>query len=73
VLRRAPWRLPRVIWGQLHVSDEMARFWAETHGLPYHNRRQVFAYRVRRLLNGMRLRFLRRVVQARSGEHRGPS
>lgn len=53
VLRRAPWRLPGVVWGQLHVSEEMARFWAHTHGLTYRNRRQVLTHRVLRLLSGV--------------------
>lgn len=49
VARRAPWRLPGLVWGQLHVSEEMARFWAQTHDVPYRGRSQILLLRIMRL------------------------
>ncbi len=50
VARRAPWRLSQVVWGQLHVSEPMARFWAEAHGVRYRHRAQILLLRVLRLV-----------------------
>lgn len=62
VARRAPWRLPGVLWGQLNVSEEMARFWAESHGLRYRNRSQVLTARLVRLGRSSARGVLRRRV-----------
>lgn len=49
LLVRAPWQIPRVVWGQLTIDPDTARFWAEAHRVPYRNRWQVLGLRVRRL------------------------
>ncbi|WP_165399650.1 nucleotidyltransferase family protein [Janibacter limosus] len=50
ILLRAPHQAPRVIWQQLTLSPDIARFWADTHRVPYHSPRQVLWVRIRRAL-----------------------
>ena len=48
LLRRAPTHIPRVVWQQLTLDPEIARFWAHTHRVPYRNRWQILWLRIRR-------------------------
>ena len=48
LLRRAPTHIPRVVWQQLTLDSEIARFWAHTHRVPYRNRWQILWLRIRR-------------------------
>ena len=48
LLRRAPTHIPRVVWQQLTLDPEIARFWAYTHRVPYRNRWQILWLRIRR-------------------------
>lgn len=48
ILRRAPGQAPRVVWEQLTLDPDVARFWAQTHGVPYRSPQQVLWVRVRR-------------------------
>lgn len=48
LLRRAPTHVPRVVWQQLTLDPEIARFWAHTHRVPYRNRWQILWLRIRR-------------------------
>lgn len=48
ILLRAPHQAPRVIWQQLTLSPEIARFWAHTHRVPYRSPRQILWLRIRR-------------------------
>ena len=50
LVRRAPMHIPRVVWQQLTLSEEVARFWASAHDVEYRSPRQILAVRVRRLL-----------------------
>lgn len=50
MLVRAPWHIPRVVWGQLTIDPDTARFWAETHRVEYRNRWQVLGLRIRHLI-----------------------
>ncbi len=60
LLVRSPWQIPRVVWGQLTIDPDTARFWAESHHVTYRNRWQVLGLRIRRL-------FRRYAVPGRSG------
>lgn len=64
VLRRAPWRLPSLVWGQLTVPEEMARFWASAHGVEYRSRGQVLGLRMLRLARASSGKLLRRRVRS---------
>ena len=48
ILRRAPGHAPRVVWEQLTLDPQVARFWARTHGVPYRSPQQVLWVRIRR-------------------------
>lgn len=48
ILRRAPGQAPRVVWEQLTLDPDVARFWAHTHGVPYRSPQQILWLRVRR-------------------------
>lgn len=50
LLRRAPGHIPRVVWQQLTLDPDIARFWAHTHGVTYRNRWQILWLRARRLV-----------------------
>ncbi|WP_274517178.1 nucleotidyltransferase family protein [Janibacter hoylei] len=50
LVRRAPRHLPRVVWQQLTLSEEIARFWASAQDVEYRSPRQILAVRVRRLV-----------------------
>lgn len=50
ILRRAPGQAPRVVWEQLTLDPDVARFWAATHGVPYRSPQQILWVRVRRAL-----------------------
>lgn len=48
ILQRAPGHAPRVVWEQLTLDPDVARFWAHTHGVPYRSPQQVLWVRIRR-------------------------
>lgn len=48
ILRRAPGHAPKVVWEQLTLDPDVARFWARTHGVPYRSPQQVLWVRIRR-------------------------
>lgn len=48
LVRRAPTHIPRVVWQQLTLDPEIARFWAHTHRVTYRNRWQILWLRIRR-------------------------
>lgn len=50
ILSRAPGQAPRVVWEQLTLDPDVARFWAATHGVPYRSPQQILWVRVRRAL-----------------------
>lgn len=50
LLKRAPMHIPRVIYQQLTLDQEVARFWAHANSVPYRSRWQVLALRVSRLV-----------------------
>lgn len=50
IVRRAPMHMPRVVWQQLTLDPDIARFWAHTHGVPYRHRWQILWLRARRVL-----------------------
>lgn len=52
ILRRAPHQAPRVIWQQLTLSPDIARFWAHTHHVTYRSPRQILWVRIRRTALG---------------------
>lgn len=52
VLRRSPGHAPRVVWEQLTLDPKVARFWAETHAVPYRSPQQILWVRIRRMLEG---------------------
>lgn len=50
LVRRAPSQIPRVVWQQLTLDPDIARFWATTHGVTYRSRWQILWLRIRRAL-----------------------
>lgn len=50
ILRRAPHHAPKVVWQQLTLSPDVAKFWAHTHRVPYRSPRQILWVRIRRAL-----------------------
>ncbi len=50
LLRRAPTHIPRVVWQQLTLDPDIARFWAHTHRVPYRHRWQILWLRIRRMV-----------------------
>ena len=46
ILRRAPRHAPRVVWEQLTLDPFVARFWAQTHGVPYRSPLQILWVRI---------------------------
>lgn len=50
IVRRAPIHIPRVIWQQLTLDPDIARFWAHAHGVEYRGRWQILWLRARRVL-----------------------
>lgn len=52
IMLRAPHHAPRVIWQQLTLSPDIARFWAHTHHVPYRSPRQILWVRIRRTALG---------------------
>lgn len=49
-LRRAPLKLPQVLWREIALDAEAARYWAERRGLPYKGRVSVLFQRLLRAL-----------------------
>lgn len=45
----APTHIPRVVWQQLTLDPDIARFWAHAHGVTYRSRWQILWLRVRRM------------------------
>ena len=50
VLRRSPRSAPRVVWEQLTLDPKVARFWAQSHGVPYRSPQQILWVRIQRML-----------------------
>ena len=50
LITRAPGHIPRVVWQQLTLDPDIARFWAHTHGVTYRNRWQILWLRIRRMV-----------------------
>lgn len=50
LMRRAPSHIPRVLWQQLTLSPDSARFWADAHGVSYTGRWQILWLRARRVV-----------------------
>ena len=50
IVLRSPQSIPRVLWEQVTLREELARFWAEAHNTPYRSRRQVLWLRLRNLV-----------------------
>lgn len=48
IIRRAPQHTPRVLWEQLTLDPEVARFWAETHRVSYRSHWQILWLRILR-------------------------
>lgn len=48
ILLRAPHHAPRVVWEQLTLSPDIARFWAHTHDVSYRSPLQILGVRIRR-------------------------
>lgn len=49
LIRKAPAHIPRVVWQQLTLDPDIARFWAHAHGVTYRNRWQILWLRIRRM------------------------
>ncbi|WP_114201820.1 nucleotidyltransferase family protein [Janibacter anophelis] len=54
IVLRAPHAIPRVLWEQITLREDLARFWAQAHNVPYRSRSQVLWLRLRGLLIGRR-------------------
>lgn len=50
IVIRSPQSIPRVLWEQVTLREDLARFWAEAHGVQYRSRGQVLGLRVRGLI-----------------------
>lgn len=50
IVIRAPLQAPRVVWEQLTLNPDTARFWANTHGVTYRSPQQILWVRIRRML-----------------------
>lgn len=48
IIRKAPTHIPQVVWQQLTLDPEIARFGAHAHGVTYRSRWQILWLRIRR-------------------------
>lgn len=50
IVMRAPQSIPRVLWEQVTLREDLARFWAEAHNVTYRSRHQILWLRLRGLI-----------------------
>lgn len=50
IVTRAPGSIPRVLWEQITLREDLARFWAEAHNVTYRSRQQILWLRLRGLI-----------------------